>query len=348
MKTSLVDRGSVERLLLFAGAVRSGLIDALAAGGVLSVDEVAKAAGADPRASHIVLEALVAEDVVERVALDAAGGGEAAGAGSAAGAGVTGAAGSSAAAARYRLTALGRAHLVDEGPELERWGLLHQVNKLRGWLELPEVIRTGQPLPRDPAKHDTRTFVSAMGERDTDTLDEIVERCLAYAGPIDTMLDVGGAVGHVARHFSRCGVRATLFDRENVLPMAREFLGSEGADIALVGGDFTQSLPAGPFDLVYLGNVYHIYGPGTNARVTREVFSVLSAGGTIAIQDLVLGRSRRAALFAVNMLQATEDGGVWTEVQYREWLTAAGFARVEILDIHASEAQIILGRRPRL
>jgi hypothetical protein len=81
MKTSLVDRGSVERLLLFAGAVRSGLIDALAAGGVLSVDEVAKAAGADPRASHIVLEALVAEDVVERVALDAAGGGEAAGAG---------------------------------------------------------------------------------------------------------------------------------------------------------------------------------------------------------------------------------------------------------------------------
>ncbi len=168
MKTSLVDRGSVERLLLFAGAVRSGLIDALAAGDALSVDEVAKAAGADPRASRIVLEALVAEDVVERVALDAAGVGEAAGAGSADAAGVAGAA-APAAAARYRLSALGRAHLVDEGPELERWGLLHQVNKLRGWLELPEVIRTGRPLPRDPAKHDTRTFVSAMGERDTDT-----------------------------------------------------------------------------------------------------------------------------------------------------------------------------------
>ncbi len=158
------------------------------------------------------------------------------------------------------------------------------------------------------------------------------------------MLDVGGAVGHVARHFSRCGVRATLFDRENVLPMAREFLGSEGADIALVGGDFTQSLPAGPFDLVYLGNVYHIYGPGTNARVTREVFSVLSPGGTIAIQDLVLGRSRRAALFAVNMLQATEDGGVWTEAQYREWLTAAGFARVEILDLHDFRSPAHLGQ----
>lgn len=329
MKTSLVDRGSVERMLLLAGALRSGLIDALAAGGALSADEVARAAEADPRASRIVLEALVAESVVERVVEPRP------------------AVAEPGAAARYRLSSLGRAHLVDEGPELERSGLLHQVNKVRGWLELPEVIRTGRPLPRDPVKRDMRAFVSAMGERDTAVLDEILERCLAYAGPIRTMLDVGGAVGHVARHFSRRGVRATLLDRENVLPVAREFLGSEGADIALIGGDYTQSLPAGPFDLVYLGNVYHIYGPGTNARVTREVFSILSEGGTIAIQDHVWGRSRRAALFAVNMLQATEDGGVWTEVQYREWLTAAGLARVEILDLDTTEAQLILGKRPR-
>jgi len=353
MKTPLVDRGSVERLLLLAGALRAGLIDALAAGDAFSADEAARAAETDPRASRIVLEALVAEGVVERVteshpakvaarqgrarppvggAVDSAGGGGAIDAGT---------------AVRYRLSALGRAHLVDEGPELERSGLLHQVNKLRGWLELPEVIRTGRPLPRDPATHDLHSFVSAMGERDTGVLDEILERCLAYAGPIRTMLDVGGAVGHVARHFSHCGARATLFDRENVLPVAREFLGSEVADIALVGGDYTQSLPGGPFDLVYLGNVYHIYGPTTNARVTREVFSILSAGGTIAIQDHVWGRSPRAALFAVNMLQATEEGGVWTEAEYRGWLADAGFGEVEVLDLQTSGAQLILGRRPR-
>ncbi|MFH0917118.1 MAG: methyltransferase [bacterium] len=347
MKTSLIDRGSVERLLLLAGALRSGLIDALAVGGALAAGEAAQAAGTDLRASRIVLEALVGESVVERVVeprppgsapdrgtrLPPAGG---AGDGDDPGAAV-----------RYRLTALGREHLVDEGPELERSGLLHQVNKLRGWLELPEVIRTGRPLPRDPAKRDMRSFVSAMGERDAAVLDEILERCLAYAGPIRTMLDVGGAVGHMARHFSRCGVRATLLDRENVIPVAREFLGGEGADIALVGGDYTQSLPAGPFDLVYLGNVYHIYGPVTNARVTREVFSILSAGGTIAIQDHVWGRSPRAALFAVNMLQATEEGGVWTEAQYREWLTGAGFGQVEALDLQTTASQLILGRRPR-
>jgi trans-aconitate methyltransferase len=186
-----------------------------------------------------------------------------------------------------------------------------------------------------------------MGERDPALLDEIVERCLAYSGPVRTMLDAGGAVGHVARHFSRCGVRSTLLDRENVVPYAREFLGEEGRDIALVAGDFTEWLPEGPFDLVYLGNVLHIYGAATNARVAGLTFASLAPGGVIAIQDYVWGRSPRAARFAVNMLQATDEGGVWTEEEYRDWLTSAGFARIEVMDLDTSAVQLILGTRPR-
>jgi SAM-dependent methyltransferase len=326
MKNSLVDGAVVERLLLIVGALRSGLVDALSTGDALTAEEVARRAETDPRASRIVLEALATEGVVERLG----GTSEDPGDGS----------------VLYRLSSLGRAHLVDQGPDLERFGLMHQVNKLRGWLDLPEVIQTGRPLPRDPARRDIRSMVGAMGERDPAMLDEIVERCLAYSGPVRTMLDVGGAVGHVARHFSRCGLRATLFDRESVLPLAREFLGREAGEIALIGGDFTQSLPAGPYELVYLGNVLHIYGPATNRRVIQEVFSILSPGGTIAIQDHVWGRSPRAARFAVNMLQATEEGGVWTEGQYRDWLTAAGLVKIEVLDLETASAQLVLGTRP--
>jgi len=328
MKDSLVDGAAVERLLLFSGALRAGLIDALANGEASTVEEVSRRAETDPRATQIVLEALAAEGVVERLQVEPATTAEE--------------------SVRYRLSEVGREHLLGGGAQVERFGLMHQVNKLRGWLELPEVIRTGRPVPRDPAKRDVRTMVGAMGERDPALLDEIVERCLAYSGPIHTMLDVGGAVGHVARHFARCGVRATLYDRENVIPLAREFLGDEGGDIALVAGDFTESLPAGPFDLVYLGNVLHIYSPATNARVTRSVFPILPPGGTIAVQDHMWGRSPRAARFAVNMLQATEEGGVWTEAQYREWLTTAGFVKIEVLDLEAAAVQLILGMRPRI
>ncbi|OFW58856.1 MAG: hypothetical protein A2133_02185, partial [Actinobacteria bacterium RBG_16_64_13] len=248
--------------------------------------------------------------------------------------------------ALFALSALGRAHLVDEGPELERAGLLHQANKLRGWLELPEVIRTGRPVPKDPARADVRTLVCAMGEREPAVLDEVVEKCFAYAGTIRTMVDVGGAVGHLARQFSRRGVAAALFDRADVIPVAQEFLGDEAANIALVSGDYTASLPVGPFDLVYFGNVYHIYGAETNARVTREALAITAPGGTIAIQDYMWDRNAGAAMFAVNMLRATENGDVWTETQYRGWLSDAGYESIETFDLETTGTQLILGKAP--
>lgn len=321
MRVSLVDRGPVERLLLLAGAIRAGVVDALVRDGAHSAEDVAAVAGTDPRATGTVLEALAAEGVVERLQVDHV--------------------------VLYRLSDLGRAHLVDDGPDMERFGLLHLANRIGGWLELPDVIRTGRPLPRDPARRDVRTFAAAMGEREPDVVEEIVERCLTYGGRIRNMIDIGGAVGHVARQFAHCGVRATLFDREAVLPIAREFLGEDGDDIALVSGDLTEELPPGPFDLAYVGNVAHIYGPETNAHLARRVFAMLSPGGTMAVQDLLWGRSPRAAVFAVNMLQATEDGGVWSEDQFRGWLTAAGFVDIEAADLDSTEAQLILARKPR-
>lgn len=321
MKASLVDRGSVERLMLLAGALRSGIIDTLASGEALSAEHVALVAGTDAKATRIVLEALVAEGVAQRV-LESGDG------------------------AFYALTPLGKAHLADEGPEQERAALLHRVNRVRGLLELPDVIRTGKPTPRDRSTRDVRSFASAMGERDPEVIEEIVGLCLKLAGEARTMLDVGGAVGHIARQFARRGVKATLLDREEVLPIAREFLGIEAASIKLVAGDYTASLPPGPFDLVYFGNVFHIYGPKTNARICKEALAVTTPGGLTAIQDYVWGRSPGAAMFAVNMLQSTEEGGVWTEAQYRGWLETAGFVNVDVLDLRNSGSQLIIGQRP--
>lgn len=350
MRESLIDRVAIERLFLLAGALRAGIIDALAVAEGLTAAEVAAGAGADGRATLVVLEALVGEGVAARsgpvpeppssppAPESLATGLRGPGSGATVGGGAK--------APTYRLTPLGRAHLVDPGPSLERWSILHQARKSLGWQELAEVIRSGAPTPRDAARRDPTTMVSAMGERDPDIVDEIVERCLAHAGPIQSMVDVGGAVGHVARAFARCGVRTTLFDRPAVIPLAREYLGEDGRDIALVEGDFTEALPPGPFDLVYFGNVYHIYSPAIMARVTGEAYGTVAPGGIIAIQDYVWGRSPRAAIFAVNMLQATEAGGVWSEAQFRAWLGAAGFVNVELFDLETAGTHLVLAKRP--
>lgn len=319
MRESLVDREPIERLLLLAAAIRTGLIDALAREGYHSAEDIAAIAQTDLRATGVILEALSAENIVDRSALKGS--------------------------ARFRLTGLGRTHLVDPGPDLERAGLLHLANRVRGWSDLADVVKTGQPTKRDDAYRDVRNFVSAMGERNPEIVDEIVENCLTYAGRIQTMIDIGGAVGHMARRFSHCGVRATLMDLERVIPIARDFLGPDEADIALVGGDFTKDLPAGPFDLAYFGNVFHIYGPDTCRQLAEKAGTILTPEGTIAVQDLVWGRSARAPMFAVNMLQATHDGGVWTESQYREWLDEAGFVDIQVVDLETATTQLILGRK---
>jgi hypothetical protein len=337
MRETLVERGVMERLFLIAGALRSGVVDVLAAEGPATAAEVAAMAGTDLRATELVLQALESEGLVSRDGSlpapplsRAADGSDRVGDHE----------------ARYTLTPLAREHLVDPGPNLERWGLLHQARKAWGWLDLPEIIKTGQAPPRDPTKREIKTMVSAMGERDPAIVEEVVDTCLRYTGTIETMIDVAGAVGHVARQFSRCGVRATLFDRPAVMPVAEEYLGADAKDIALIGGDLTVALPPGPFDLVFFGNVLHIYSPEIDARVIRAAFATVSPGGAIAVQNYLWGRSRRAAMFSVNMLQSAENGGVWSESMYRGWLTDAGFAKIETFDLETGESQLLLAIRP--
>ncbi len=338
--SSLTDRREVEKLLVLAAALRSGLVDAIAVPGGRTAPETALAVDGDLRASRVLLDALVDVGVAERVG------------------------GAEPGDETYRLSDLGRAHLIDPAPgsppspELERSSLLHQAHKFEGWLRLADIVKGGQGSPgttspagdvgvhrRTPAR--LRAFVRTMGEGDPAVPEEVVTRCLEYAGPlISDMIDVGGAVGHMARLFADHGVQATLFDRPEVLPEAREFLGERAEGMRMLGGDFTQALPAGPFDLAYLGNVYHIYGPSTLAALTGRVFSSLRPGGVICVRDFVWERSPRAAMFAVNMLQATDEGGAWREAEYRGWLEGAGFADVRFVDLELARNQLILGRKP--
>lgn len=321
--TSLVRREEIERLLILGGALRAGLVDAISGPGVDTAEEVASALGADLRACRVMLDALVALEV----ASDDGGG--------------------------YSLTEAGRLHLIEPAPgepipaELERSSLLHQLAKARGMLDLPYVVKHGEPPERDPSERDLRSFLRTMAEGDAGPIAEVVERSLAYASPlrVSTMIDVGGAVGHVAAAFAGHGVRPTLFDRPDALPQARQYLGESVRDLYLVGGDFLSTLPPGPFDLAYLGNVVHIYGPDTVAALVRRVWKSIAPGGVIVIRDFVWERSPRAPLFAVNMLQATVEGGVWREQQFRSWLAAAGFTDVTVVDLVSADNQLVMGRK---
>lgn len=58
-------------------------------------------------------------------------------------------------------------------------------------------------------------------------------------------------------------------------------------------------------------------------------------------RDVAAFMNAMAEMFAVNMLANTEDGSTYTEAQYREWLTDAGFRKIEIIDLAQKSNQLI-------
>lgn len=247
---------------------------------------------------------------------------------------------------RFLVSGEMRAIAVDkDNPAYSPFSILHSWNLIERWLTIPEVVRTGRQVERPYTPERRTVFIRSMHDLSRNTAPAIVEHCLARMPERGSVLDLGGGPGTYARLFAGHGIRTTIMDQPDVVEMIEPEL-KDYPQISMVPGDFHQSLPPGPFDLVFMGNILHIYGPDENLRLLKRAHGVLNPGGAAAIVDMVRGRSLRAVLFAVNMLVNTESGGTWTEDEYRSWLEKAGFGDIEVLDITDRDAQLILANRP--
>ncbi|HBO43837.1 MAG TPA: hypothetical protein DD670_07895 [Planctomycetaceae bacterium] len=209
------------------------------------------------------------------------------------------------------------------------------MNMLRRWSQLARVVRSGKPGVPEPsvrgAEADRAAFVAAMHAFSLPVADQLV----ASLGPprFTHLLDVGGASGTWTMAFLRAtpGATATLFDLPDAVEQARRrFAGGEFADrITFVPGDFyVDDLPKGA-DFAWVSAILHQDGREQNRRLLAKVHAALAPGGRVAIRDVVMKPSRvgppLGALFAVNMLVATETGGTFTFEELAEDLQSAGF-----------------------
>ena len=274
------------------------------------VETIAERLHTDRRATAMLLDALVALELIEKQ-------GEC-----------------------YAISPEIRSLLVHDSPRTILPGILHRLNVLRSWSQLAWVTKAGIPCPRQasirgPAA-DRAVFVGAMHTYSGQVVDELVARL----GPpkFRHLLDVGGASGTWTLSFLRAvpGATATVFDLPDAIAQARRRIGqSESADrIDLVAGDFYEGdLPAGA-DYAWLGAIVHQHSRAHNRALFAKVHAALEPGGTVAVRDVVMEpcRTRPAAgaLFAINMLVNTESGGTFTFDELAEDLQAAGFSDAEL------------------
>jgi hypothetical protein len=216
----------------------------------------------------------------------------------------------------------------------------HQGTCLRKWAQLARVVKTGQPAEAIPGVRgesgDQEAFIGAMHNVSAPNADNVIRAVQPLQ--FRHLLDIGGASGTWTIAFLRAcpSAEATLFDLPHVLPMAQRRLAAAGLDkrVKLVTGDFgSVPLPAGA-DLAWVSAIVHQNSRAQNRALFAKVFAALVPGGRIAIRDILMEEDRTqpvaGALFAINMLAATEGGGTFTFAELREDLEAEGFAEVAV------------------
>ena len=318
---------SYRKACVLAAAVDLELFDAMA-GSRLSAAQVARKIKGDQRAVAVALDALAALGLLKKYG------------------------------PRYAVPAVVASVLTTQGTNSLLAITQHHANCMRRWAQLARCVKNGKPAARVPSvrgKHkDAEAFIGGMHDLNSRIAPKLVRKIQPLS--FKHLLDVGGASGTWTIAFlgGNPSGQATIFDLPHVIPMARKRLRKSRFKrrIRLVPGDFYRDeLPRGA-DLAWVSAIVHQNSREQNRALFRKIFRSLEPGGRIAIRDVVMEESRTApvpgALFAVNMLVGTPEGGTFTFKELKEDLRQTGFLRARLAHRgEGNDSVIVASRRDR-
>jgi SAM-dependent methyltransferase len=308
--------------------VELGVFDALAVG-ASTPEAVATATAADRRAVELLLNAATALGVLVKD-------GE-----------------------RFRVPDEAEPLLTRGGPASMIRSLELQAQFYRRWGSLADAVRTGR-----------RPIENTEDEAPPDWIERFVRGVYAAARPIAPLtaasldlprdrdlrlIDVGGCHGAYSMALTARYPRlaAVVFELPRVVPVARRLIADAGWSerVRVVEGDFQrESLGAG-YDVALVFGVLNGEPPSGRPALLRKVFDALAPGGLIVLRDSVLDPDRagppEAALFALQMLLATDGGGLDTRDDWDRWLADAGFEAPEAIDLPPeARGPLVVARKP--
>lgn len=282
-------------------AVRSGIVDALAAGAT-TAPEVATRCGTDPRGTEKLLTLLVGLRYAKATR-----------------------------DGRYRLTGAARRWLT--GPRSLRDGVLMKDLEWR-WIEgLDDFLRSGEPqdVHGTMSDADWRLYQRGMRSNAGVLAQLLVPRIPVPAGATE-MLDIGGSHGFFSVELCRRHpeLRATVLDLPQAVEHARPLLAAEGmgARVRIRAGDaLSEDLGSEAYDLIFMMSLVHHFDDATNRDLMLRCSRALRPGGVLVIGDSVRLPSHEAdgvnAFFDLYFAM-TSRSGLWTFDEMAAWQRAAG------------------------
>jgi hypothetical protein len=246
---------------------------------------------------------------------------------------------------QFANTPLAAACLAPGGPANLGSGLRLEAAFYRRWGRLAEAVRSGQRPPedrQDESKGDwVRSFVYGLYDQARPVAAFIATLLdLPRDRPL-RLLDVGG--GHGAYSLALAQryplLTATVFDLPPVVPLAREIITQANLQgrVSAQAGDFHIDALGSGYDVALLFGVLNGEPPEGRPALVAKTAAALSPGGLLVLRDFVLDPDlagpAEAALFGLQMLLATESGGLDTPLDWERWLTAAGFLAPHLLNL---------------
>ncbi len=242
----------------------------------------------------------------------------------------------------YRNGAAASACLVPGGPCWQGEIIRHTRASWDAWAALPEAVRTGACAVRPEQERsggDLRNFILGM-----DNIARFSAREMLAAVDLSRyrrMLDLAGGPATYAITFlgAHPALHATLFDRPAVIEIAREQVARAGLEnrFTYLGGDCLVNDLGGPYDLVLMSNIIHSFGPEENALLVRKAHAALERGGTLIIKDFLVENDRSGPayglIFALHMLVHTPAGGTYSFDEVQSWTDAAGFGPGRVVSL---------------
>ncbi len=287
-------------------AVRLGIFSHIGSSS-LSCKEVADRAETDNRATEMLLDALAAIKLLNKIDC------------------------------RYANTKFAATYLQRQSPEYMGHIILHHHHLLDGWAQLDTAVTQGTPIQKRSYGEETerQSFLMGMFNLAMGIAPEIAEQI--DLGGRKHLLDLGGGPGTYAIHFCMANpqLQATIFDRPTTRPFAEQTIKSFGLSerISFAGGDFTSdAIAGGPYDAAWLSHILHSNGSEQCYAILENTVAQMDSGGIIFIHDFILDDSRDspefAALFSLNMLINNPRGRSYSEGEIRSMMKAAGISAI--------------------
>lgn len=229
---------------------------------------------------------------------------------------------------------------------------MSESDEWNSWVNLKEAILTNSPVTSGLSKRmedieKAKRFTKAMHNNAMGPA--IVLSKKFDFSKFTKLLDLGGGSGAFPIILTKeyPNLIATVFELPNVCSVAKDFIEKANAEskVSTIVGDFVKDEFPRDYDIVLLSQIIHSFSAEENKRLLKKVYDYLPSNGVIIINEFLLNEEKTGplfpALFALNMLAATEGGDTYTEKEVKGWLEEAGFENLETIKLAGPISSII-------